>query len=203
MSDTVKETKQGQQEEMKKEDQAANPSPGKEMPNEGAKLEEELKKAQEEAAKWKNSYYMELADTQNLRKSLEEDHREALRYRSVGFLENLLPALDSFYIALEAKPNSEEAKNYQQGFSYIYNQIQATLKNEGVVEILPKIGDAFDPSYMHAVEVKEGDEEGKVLQVYSKGYKLHDRLIRPVMVLVSKKKVEQADDKNATEAKKA
>ena len=63
-------------------------------------LEEKLKHAEEEAFNWKNKYYMELADVQNLRKSLEEDHRNALRYRSEGFLENLLPALDGFYLAL-------------------------------------------------------------------------------------------------------
>ena len=65
-------------------------------------LEEKLKHAEEEAFNWKNKYYMELADVQNLRKSLEEDHRNALRYRSEGFLENLLPALDGFYLALSS-----------------------------------------------------------------------------------------------------
>ena len=53
---------------------------------------------------------MAYADTANLRKSLEADHREALRYRAEGFVENLLPALDSFYMALSAEPTSQEAK---------------------------------------------------------------------------------------------
>lgn len=157
-----------------------------------------------EAAKWKNSYYLELADTQNLRKSLEADHREALRYRSEGFLDNLLPALDNFYTALAATPQSQEAKNYQIGFQYIYNQVQNVLSGEGVIELAPKVGENFDATYMHAVDVKEGEEDGKILQVYSKGYKLHDHLIRPAMVLVSKKKVEaKPDSKKATEAAKA
>jgi molecular chaperone GrpE len=155
-----------------------------------------------EAEKWKNSYYLELADTQNLRKSLEKDHQEALRYRSQGFLENLLPALDSFYIALEATPQSPEAKNYQQGFSYIYNQIEAALESEGVKDIVPKIGDPFDPKTMHAVDTKDGDRDGLVVQIYSKGYQLHDRLVRPVMVAVSKKKEEPKTTTNEA-AKKA
>lgn len=165
-----------------------------------ADLEAEYQKTAESEAKWKNDYYLELADIQNLRKSLEADHREAIRYRSAGFLEALLPALDSFYIALEAKPQSQEAQNYQQGFQYIYNQIQNTLSSEGVSEICPKIGDRFDATLMHAVDTKEGAEEGQIVQVYSKGYRLHDRLIRPVMVCVSKK---AAEPKKDSEAKKA
>jgi molecular chaperone GrpE len=166
-----------------------------------ADLEAECQKTAAAEAKWKNDYYLSLADTQNLRKSLEADHREALRYRSEGFLENLLPALDSFFIALEARPQSPEAQNYQQGFSFIYNQIQNVLLSEGVSEVVPKIGDRFDATLMHAVDIKDDAEDGKVLQVYAKGYKLHDRLIRPAMVCVSKKKADpQAKVSEASKA---
>ena len=164
------------------------------------KLKDAAEKERKEKEEWKNKAYMAYADTANLRKSLEADHREALRYRAEGFVENLLPALDSFYMALSAEPTSQEAKNYQQGFGFIYNQLQNALSMEGVTEILPKIGDAFDPNFMHAMEVEESDDEGnKVLQVYSKGYRLHEKLIKPVMVKVSKKK----EDKPAEEAKEA
>lgn len=204
MSDTVEAKKPNSEEktkvgdEMGKEPLIYSQKDMDEEKKKAALLEEENKKSSEEAAKWKNSYYLELADTQNLRKSLEKDHQEALRYRSEGFLENLLPALDSFYIALEATPQNAEAKNYQQGFSYIYNQLQGALLDEGVSEIVPKVGDHFDPSLMHAVDTKDGPEDGLVVQVYSKGYKLHERLIRPVMVAVSKK----TDQKNGNEATK-
>lgn len=164
------------------------------------KLKDAAEVERKEKEEWKNKAYMAYADTANLRKSLEADHREALRYRAEGFVENLLPALDSFYMALSAEPTSQEAKNYQQGFGFIYNQLQNALSMEGVTEILPKIGDAFDPNFMHAMEVEESDDEGnKVLQVYSKGYRLHEKLIKPVMVKVSKKK----EDKPAEEAKEA
>jgi molecular chaperone GrpE len=210
MADNVKTPAEGQplggkdeKQEVKKEEKAtakAAPSPLEELQKKYDELKAEYDKTAESEAKWKNSYYLELADTQNLRKSLEEDHRNAMRYRAEGFLDNLLPALDSFYVALSANPQSPEAKNYQQGFQYIYNQIQNSLTSEGVSELLPKVGDHFDATYMHAVDVKEADEDGKILQVYSKGYKLHDRLIRPAMVCVSKKKTEE---KPATEAHKA
>lgn len=191
-----------QKEEVKKEETPAN---DKALLEKLAAAEADAKKALEEAADWKNKYYLELADLQNLRKDLEKDHREAIKYRAEGFLENLLPALDSFYIALASPAKDEEAKRYQQGFQYIFNQIENTLTNEGVSEILPKVGDKFDATTMHAVDVKESDgEEGLILQVFAKGYRLHERLVRPVMVCVSKKKVESTpDQKKDSEAHKA
>ncbi len=163
------------------------------------KKEDSLTKLQKEVDEWKNKYYLVLADTQNLRKSLEEDHREALRYRSMGFLEKLLPALDSFYIALGPTPNTDEAKNYQKGFEFIYKQLNEALMSEGVKEILPKDGDTFDPKTMHALDTVEGDKDNLVTHVYSKGYLLHERLIKPAMVQVSKKPEEKKEEEHPEE----
>jgi len=175
------------------------------------KLTEAADAKEKEKEEWKNKAYQAYADMANLRKSLEADHRNALRYRAEGFIENLLPALDSFYWALSAEPTSQEAKNYQQGFTFIYNQIQSALQSEGVTEVLPKVGDAFDPNSMHAMEVEETEgESGKITKVLKKGYRLHEKLIAPAMVKVSKKKEEpkpeeapKAESEENTEANKA
>lgn len=172
---------------------------GEEEPPSEEELKKELEEARAEAEKWKNEYYTSLADTQNLRKSLEEDHRNALRYRSEGFVSALIPALDSFHIALEAVPGSEEAKNYRVGFQYIYNQIQSVLEREGVSEIAPQPGVDYDPSSMHALELDEGGEEGKVSRLLAKGYRLHERMIRPAMVAVYGKKEEEKTEENVPE----
>ena len=104
-------------------------------------------------------------------------------------LEELLPALDGYYSALSIPPASDEVKNYLVGFQYIYNQITNVLTNEGVSEFEPKIGDRFDATNMHAVDAVEDDgEPNRIMKVYAKGYKLHDRMIRAAMVSVSKKK---------------
>ena len=100
--------------------------------------EKALEKANSDIDHWKNEYYRAYADTQNLRKSLEEDARTAYRYRSEGFLANLLPALDAFHIALQNEPPSPETKNYLVGFSYIYNSLVKVLTDEGVSEIAPQ-----------------------------------------------------------------
>src|SRR5574344_167868 len=87
------------------------------------KAVDELEKLKNEVAEWKNKYYRAYADTDNLRKSIEKDHNEALRYRSEGFIENLMPALDGFHLALMAEPKNDEMKAFLQGFQYIYKNI--------------------------------------------------------------------------------
>ena len=168
-----------------------------------AKLNEELEKANSDKDHWKNEYYKAYADTQNLRKSLEQDSRNAVRYRAMGFLENLLPALNAFHLALDNPAPTPEARNYQIGFTYIYGQLVSALESEGVSEISPKIGDKFDLDTMHAVETeaREDMEEGLVVKVLSKGYKLHDRLVSAAMVVVSAK-AKKEENKEEAEAEK-
>jgi molecular chaperone GrpE len=166
---------------------------------------EEIEKANSDRDHWKNEYYRAYADISNLRKSLEEEKRTALRYRSEGFLEKLLPALDAFRMALVASPESQEAKNYQIGFQYIYKQLQGALEEEGVSELTPKVNEPYDISYMHAVDSEVNDDlpPNTVTKVYSAGYKLHDRLIRPAMVGVSKKSPVEEPKKEENEDGKA
>jgi molecular chaperone GrpE len=166
----------------------------KENPKEAKKaadLEAQLEKTQADCDHWKNEYYRAYADLDNLRKTLEKDHADAIKYRAEGFLENLLPALDSFYIALASEPTTPEAKNYQIGFKYIYGQLTNVLVNEGVSEVVPAVGAKFDPMTMHAVDVVEGESDGLIAKVLAKGYRLKDRLVRPAMVLVTKKKADE------------
>lgn len=158
-------------------------------------LEEEKAKLIAEVDHWKNEYYRAYADTKNLRNSLEKEHREALKYRSEGFIEELLPVLDSFYMALKNEPTDPALKNYLIGFQYIYKNLVSVLEAEGVSEIAPEVGQKFDSSVMQAVDTIEG-EDGKITLVYNKGYKLHDRIIRPanVQVSVSKKEPEVKEE---------
>ena len=156
-------------------------------------LEEQLEKAKADLEHWKNEYYRAYADTKNLRTSLEKEHSEAIKYRAIGFIEELLPVLDSFHMALANEPNSPELKNYLVGFQFVYRNLVQVLENEGVSEIAPKVGDKFDDKTMNAVDITEQEgEENLVVKVYGNGYQLHQRLIRPAMVSVSKNKKEES-----------
>ena len=159
-------------------------------------LEEQLAKLKADVEHWKNEYYRAYADTQNLRKSLEKEHSDIIKYRAMGFIEDLLPVLDSFHMALANEPTSQELKNYLVGFQFVYRNLVSVLENEGVKEISPNIGDKFSDKTMNGVDitVQEG-EENLVTKVYAKGYELHGRLIRPAQVSVSKNKKEENETK--------
>ena len=159
------------------------------------KLSEEVEKLKAEVDHWKNEYYRAYADTKNLRNNLERDYREAMKYRSEGFIEDLLPVLDSFHMALANEPTDPALKNYLTGFQYVYRNLVSVLENEGVSELNPKAGDKFDSRSMNAVDTVEQDEENLVTKIYGNGYKLHDRIVRPAMVQVSVRKVEDKENK--------
>lgn len=152
--------------------------------------EKELEKWREEAIHWKNEYYMSFADVQNLRKSIEADHKEFIKYRAEGFVSQLIPILDNFQIALGNEAKNEEMKNYLIGFSYVYRQILDVFNNEGIDIISPKLGQEFDVNTMHAVDAEECSDEkikdGCVCKIISDGYKLKDHLIRPAQVIIKK-----------------
>lgn len=135
----------------------------------------------------------------NLREAIEKDHKEVIKYRAAGFIENLLPILDGFHMALSCEATSQEMKNFLTGFEFIYRNMVSVLENEGVSEISPKVDDEFDPNTMSALETKfDEGKPNRVLKVNACGYKLHDRLIRPSIVVVSTNKKDTDTEKLQT-----
>ena len=154
--------------------------------------DEEIAKLKADVDHWKNEYYRAYADTQNLRKQIEKDYRNAIKYRAEGFIDTLLPVLDSFHMALENPVDNPDVKNYCIGFQYIYRNLVQALESEGVSEIAPSVNQEFDANTMDAVEAIESDlEPNRVVRIIAKGYMIHDRLVRPARVIVSKEKEEQ------------
>lgn len=152
-------------------------------------ISNEISKLNEEITKWKNDYYKVYADMANLRKTMEKDQINIYKYRIEGFASNLLGVLDSFEFAFKAEVKNEETKNYLIGFQYVYNQLVQVLKDEGIEEINPSIDAKYDLNNMQVVDTIESDgEENIIKKVTLKGYRLHDHLIRPAMVEVTKHK---------------
>lgn len=160
------------------------------------KLEKEIEALNAEVKHWKNEYYRAYADTKNLRNSIEKDYQNALKYRAEGFIDNLLPILDTFYLVLQNEPQDEATKNYLVGFQFLYKNFEKALEDEGLSQILPKAGDKFDPKIMEAMDTIESDEEENIIiEVKRKGYKMHDRLLRPAGVVVTIKKQNKEEPK--------
>jgi len=174
---------------MSKEKETKNPS------KEATQEVDEVSKLKTDLEHWKNEYYRAYADMQNLRKSIEKDHREAMKYRAEGFVSDLLPILDGFHMALNANVTTQEMKNFLVGFEFIYRNLVSVLENEGVHEYAPKVGDDFDPAIMQAIETQYDEgPENKVLKVNTNGYKLHEHLIRPAIVVVSTNKKDEKEE---------
>ena len=164
------------------------------------KKEDLLKKAEADCEHWKNEYYKAYADMANLRKEIDKDHREAIKYRLEGFVDKIVGLLDAFDMAFKNEPTTTEMKNYLTGFQYIHKTLLNVLNEEGVETLEPKIGAKFDAATMQAVEVVDDEgEENLVKEVTLKGYKLHDHLIRAAMVVVTKhpsKEVKETSEEN-------
>ena len=150
------------------------------------KLNARIAELEAELAKAKNDYYMAYADTQNMRKRLQNDADMIRKYRIQGFASDILPAIDNLERALNVVSENEEVKNYMNGVNMVYQQIMNALTNEGVSVIEAK-DKPFDPKVHQALlqEKVQGVESGIVLEEIQKGYMLKDRVLRATLVKVS------------------
>lgn len=149
------------------------------------KEDDEISKLKAENEKLKNSYAMAYADTENIRKRLNAEAETLRKYRIQSFALDILPIIDNLEraIANEAEGVSE---SYRSGIKMIYDQLIASLNKEGVAEV-EALNKEFDPAFMQSImaEKIEGVEKGIVVEVYQKGYKLKDRILRAAMVKVA------------------
>ena len=152
---------------------------------------EELKQLRADAAK-AGEYYERLlrqvAETDNLRKRLAKEKQDAIRYANESLIEQLLPTMDSFDMAMLAVKNADETTidSLKTGIEMVHTQLKRTLEEVGL-SVIDAAGQSFDPALHEAMSRKETDEadEGTVLEQIRKGYKLKDRLVRPASVVVA------------------
>jgi len=128
---------------------------------------------------------VERADIENQRKRMERDVRNACRFANKQLLGDLLPVFDSLEAALANAPDADPLRD---GVVLILRELSRVAENNGLVEIAPMAGDAFDPAHHQAMSVVEahGIEPHAVAQVFQKGFMLHEQLLRPALVAVAK-----------------
>ena len=149
-------------------------------------LEEKIAKAQEKAQKYLKNWHRAEADFQNYKRRAEQEREELRRYGNVSVIINLLPVLDDFERAFSSLDSHLAGLSWFDGILLIYRKLRQLLENAGVTQIDTE-GQSFDPRFHEAVAHVEG-EEGKVVSEVQRGYKLHDRVLRPAMVVVGKGK---------------
>jgi molecular chaperone GrpE len=142
--------------------------------------------AEEQIAEWRERAMRSAADLENFRKRMEREKREARCYANQLLLEELLPVFDNFQMGLQAAAADSESMIYR-GMEMVKKQLDEFLSSQGVEEIRAE-GEIFDPSIHEAVSQEEcsDSEEGKVLRVIRRGYRMSDRLLRPANVVVAR-----------------
>jgi len=149
------------------------------------KLQKEIEALKLENDKLKNDYARAYADTENIRKRLQNEADQTRKYRIQSFGTEIVPVIDNLERALKTEVK-EEDKGFYDGVQMIYNQLMSALTKEGI-EVVDCLNKPFDANTMQALmqEKKEGVESGIVIEVLQKGYMLKDRILRPAMVKVS------------------
>ena len=152
---------------------------------------EEVNELRQQAAKAEEFYdrlQRQVAEADNLRKRLAKEKQDAVRYANESLIEQLLPTMDSFEMAMSAVQNADNSTidSLKTGIEMVYTQLKRTLEEVGLVEI-DATAQAFDPSQHEAVSRKKTDEadEGTVIEQTRKGYRLRDRLLRAASVVVA------------------
>ena len=165
---------------------------------------EDLDTIKKELEENKDKLLRALAENENIRKQMEKIRLETNRYGVQPLAREILNVVDNFDRALSLKTDNNE-KALEEGLSLIQKEILNILEKFNVKKI-EALGEGFDANFHQAMFEKETDdfEEKKVCEIVQDGYTFHDRLLRPVLVGVSKKLEIKDDDKqnNINEKKK-
>jgi molecular chaperone GrpE len=127
------------------------------------------------------------ADFENYQKRIQRDLKQEIRYAAGPLVRDLLPALDNLDRATAAAKKAGETGPLVQGVAMVQTQFLDVLKRHGITRI-EALGQPFDPNLHQAVmqQPSKGHPPNTVLQVLEQGFMIHDRVLRPASVVVSK-----------------
>ncbi len=149
-------------------------------------VESEVEALRRELAELKDKNLRLLAETQNQQKRFAREKSEALRYAEGDFARDLLVVLDDFDRTLESARTAPDAKAVADGVKIVYDHFVKILQQRGVTAI-EAAGQPFDP-HLHEAMLQQPSTEhaaGVVIQELARGWKMHDRVLRPARVAVS------------------
>ena len=176
--------------------------------DEDISVEQTVENQNKEIKELKDQLLRSLAESENLRKRTIKEIADAKKYSHIYFIRDLASSVDNLQRALEAVPNdksqlSEPIKNLVIGLEIVEKEILNTFEKHSLKQINP-LGEKFDYNLHQAMfEVPTNEKEpGYVVEVSQKGYILHDRLVKPAMVGISKKSEEDTTEQNNKENEK-
>jgi len=184
------------------ENQENDPDPS-EMPEaapEEAAPEARIAELEAELAATNDRMLRLMAETENIRRRIEREREDTLRYAAGGLAKDLLNVADNLHRALAAVPaemraGDEAAKNFVVGVEMTEKELLSAFEKHGISQILP-VGEKFDYERHQAMFELEntGQPAGIVVELMQPGYVMHDRLLRPAMVGVAKGNPDDSSD---------
>ena len=168
-----------------------------------ALLEEELNRVKAENEERSDRMLRTIADYENSKKRAEREKTEFFKYAVEGVIKDVILVVDSIERGIESAKESKDFESLNEGIQLIHKQLGELLKKRDVTVIQAQ-GELFDPNLHEAVMHIESDDvqENAVIEEFQRGYLLHDRVIRPSMVSVSRGKPEEEDASPVNEAEK-
>lgn len=147
-------------------------------------MQQELQKLQDSFDSVNGQFKRALADYQNLEKRIAEGRSEMNSWAVNDLMRQIAQVMHYFDQAFKGVTEDEQKSGWFKGVQMATLQLRQVLQNQGLEEI--ETDGQFDPSSHEAVDTKEG-EDGKILEVVEKGYKLNGKILKPARVVVGKK----------------
>ncbi len=182
--------------EEKAEEEKAAVDPMKEM-------EAKLKSAEQEAKENYDRFLRVSAEFENYKKRSAREMADFKKFANESLIKELLSVVDNLERAINSSANDEYVNSsVVEGVNMTLKEILKIFEKYSVKPI-ESLGKTFDPNFHQAISQEETEEhpENTVLKEFNKGYLMHDRLIRPSIVIVSKTKVKTGNDDNNDDKK--
>ncbi len=156
-------------------------------------LAEEKARAEGYLANWQRAQ----ADFINYKRRSEQEREEVAKFANAMLMLSLLPILDDLQRAFSSVPPKLAKLSWVDGIGLIERKLEASLEAQGLSQI-KALGEPFDPK-LHEAAMHSKGKEGIVIEELQKGYQLHDRVIRPTMVIVGNGEEEEEEKKEEGE----
>jgi molecular chaperone GrpE len=182
VEDTEKENKANNKNELNEKDSSKPLDPFKEM-------EEKVESLEKEAKETHDRLLRVSAEFENYKKRAAREMNDFRKFANESFVKAMLPVIDNLDRAIESSNNEKHADSSMvEGVNMTLKEILKVLEQFSVKRF-DSLGNTFDPGLHQAImqEETEGHAENSVVKELQKGYMIHDRLLRPAMVVVSKK----------------
>jgi molecular chaperone GrpE len=150
-------------------------------------LQAQIKELQKEKQEYLDGWQRARADYANLQKTSDEDKKRFKTVFAEKFVEDLIPVVDSFSMAMANKESWEKVDaSWRTGVEYIYNQLMGTLELHGL-KLYGEVGEKFDPTIHEGVSEEITDDDLKdhtLAKIHQKGFLLGDSVLRPARASV-------------------